>query len=113
MTNDRLPTEFTVMAQMRTTALEGVPLMIRRRGDRTSGVIVLKINRLDGTARVLTQVCYGDEYVWTPVSSNDPMPDSDAEKYLERQLDIDPDSWILEIEDKQGRHWFPGKVVNL
>jgi len=109
---EKLPTDLTVMAQMRTAALEGIPIIIRRRGDKTSGVIVLKINRLDGTSRVLTQVCYDDEFVWSPVSSNDPMPEAEAENYLSRQIDIDPDSWILEIEDKEGRHWFPGRVVN-
>jgi hypothetical protein len=32
---------------------------------------------------------------------------------MARQADIDPDAWLIEIEDKQGRIWFPGKVVVL
>ena len=108
---DGLPTDMLVSAQRRIAANEGIPLTIVRRGYSSVGTILLKINRLDGTARVLSQVRYDDELVWSPVSKTDPMDEKDAEAYLARQADIDPDLWIIEIEDKQGRHWFPGKVV--
>lgn len=108
---DDLPTEFLINAQRRIAAQEGVPLTVVRRGYSSVGTILLKINRLDGTARVLTRVRYNDELVWSPVSKTDPMDEKDAEAYLQRQAGIDPDLWIIEIEDKQGRHWFPGKVL--
>jgi len=41
------------------------------------------------------------------------MAENEAEGYLARQAEIDPDCWILEIEDRQGRHWFPGRVVTM
>ena len=106
-----LPTDFIVAAQIRRAAQEGVPIVVRHRGDGSSGVLILKINLLNGTARVLTQVRYGDRVMWSPVGKSDPMPESDAETYLARQKDIDPDSWILEIEDRRGRVWFEGKVL--
>jgi hypothetical protein len=108
-----LPTDFMISAQIRTAGREGVPITVLRHGHNASGTIILKINRLDGTARVLTQVRYNDELVWSPVSRTDPMAEADADSYLERQKQIDPDSWLIEIEDKQGRHWFPGKVITL
>ena len=111
MSDERLPTDFMIAAQIRTAAREGVPIIVRRRGDNSIGTIILKINLLNGTARVLTQVRFNDEIVWNPVSRTDPMNDVDAETYMNRQADIDPDSWLLEIEDKQGRHWFPGRIV--
>jgi hypothetical protein len=106
-----ISTELLISAQRRIAANEGVPLTIVRRGYNAVGTILLKINRLDGTARVLSQIRYNDELVWSPVSRTDPMPDRDAEAYLAKQANIDPDLWIVEIEDKQGRHWFPGKVI--
>lgn len=112
MDDDRLPTDFMISAQIRTAAREGVPIVVRRRGDNGIGTIVLKINLLNGTARVLTQVRFNDEIVWNPVNKTDPMNDVDAEKYMNRQAEIDPDSWLIEIEDKQGRHWFPGRIVS-
>lgn len=108
---NELPTELTVNAYTRIAAREGVPITVLRRGSDASGTIILKINRLDGSARVLTQIRYGDELVWSPVGRSDPMPEKDADKYLEGQARIDPDCWFLEIEDKQGRAWFPGKIM--
>ena len=106
-----MPTEMMINAQTRIAAREGVYITVARRGYDASGTVLLKINRLDGTARVLNQVRYEDELVWSPVSQTDPMDEKAAEAYLARQAAIDPDIWIIEIEDKQGRHWFPGKVV--
>jgi hypothetical protein len=111
--SDGLPTDLIIAAQIRTAAKEGVPITVRHRGDSSSGVIILKINRLNGTAHVLMQARYDEELVWSPVSRDDPMSEADAELYLKRQIDIDPDSWILEIEDHQGRHWFPERIVKL
>src|ERR1700743_2907850 len=106
MQEARLATELMINAQIRLAAREGIPITVLRHGDNSSGTIILKINRLDGTARVLTQGIYEEELVWTPGSRTDPMSEADADRYLEKQVRIDPDSWLLEIEDKQGRHWF-------
>ena len=111
MSND-LSTEMMVEIQRRTAAREGVPMVVVKRGYGSVGTLMLKINRLDGTARVLSQVRYDDELVWSPMGKSDPMPDRDADTYVTRQGEIDPDLWIIEIEDKQGRHWFPGKVIS-
>jgi hypothetical protein len=105
------PTDLLVSAQTRIAAEHGIPIVVRHRGDSSTGVIVLKINLLDGTARVLTQVRIDDELAWNSASPNDCMKDEDAERYLDQQIDIDPDAWVVEIEDRRGRHWFPGRVV--
>ncbi len=34
-----------------------------------------------------------------------------AAQYLERQVKFDPDIWIVEIEDRQGRTFVDEKVV--
>ncbi len=113
MANDTPHPAFLVSAQMRIAGREGVPMIVRRRGDENSGTIILKIDRLDGTAHVLAQARMGDEVVWNPVSRTDPMPEKEAERLFMRQADIDPDLWLVEIEDKQGRPWFPGRVITL
>jgi len=111
--DERPPTDFLVAAQTRIAAKEGVPIVVRHRGDASTGVIILKVNRLDGTSHVLTQVRLDDELVWSPASRTDPMTEEDAERYLERQADMDPDIWIIEVEDRKGRPWFPGRVVKV
>jgi hypothetical protein len=111
--NDRPPTGFLIAAQIRIAGREGVPITVRRRGDDASGAIILKINRLDGTAQVLVQARMGDEIVWSPAGRAGPVPEAEADRILDRQAAIDPDTWILEIEDRQGRPWFPGKVIQV
>lgn len=111
MTNLGLPTDMLINAHIRRAAREGITITVLRHGDNASGTIILKINRLNGTAHVLMQVRYEDESVWAPATRIDPMPEAEADLYLDRQAHIDPDSWILEIEDKLGRHWFEGRVV--
>jgi hypothetical protein len=110
---DNLPTDLMIAAQTRLAAQQGVPIVVRQRGGTASGALLVKINRLDGTAHVLTQARLDDEIVWTPVGRNDPMQDDAAERALARSIAMDPDLWVVEIEDRQGRTWFPGKVMKL
>ena len=113
MSDPRLATDLYVGAHIRTAARDGVPITVVRRGDPSSGSIILKINLLNGTARVLIEARFDDARVWTPATTTDPMDERDAEAYMQRQAAIDPDAWLVEIEDKQGRVWFPGKIVSL
>ena len=111
--SDVLPIDLLVSAQIRIAGREGVPIVVRQRGDDVNGTLLLKINLLNGTSRVINQMRVENELVWCPVSRTDPMPESDAETYLRRQAENDPDLWIVEVEDKQGRTWFPGRLISL
>ncbi|MFY9287466.1 MAG: DUF1491 family protein [Alphaproteobacteria bacterium] len=107
----RLPTDILTSAIIRTAAREGIAIVVRQRGDNANGAVLLKINKLDGTARVLSQARFDEEVIWNPVSRKDPMSEAEAEIYLEKQLRMDPDLWLIEIEDKEGRLWFPGRIA--
>ena len=107
----RLPTELWVSAHLRRGSAEGIAMTVARKGDRTRGTVLLKVNRLDGSASVLTQIRQYGQLVWTRGTGLDPVPEADADRYIERQLRFDPDLWVIEIEDRQGRHWFEGRVV--
>lgn len=110
---DTIPTDLLIASQIRRAATEGVPIVVRKRGHASSGSLMLKINRLDGTSHVYTQARMDDELIWTPVSRADPMKDDDAERTLGHYIDMDPDLWVVEIEDRAGRTWFPGRVIRL
>ncbi|MFA5040590.1 MAG: DUF1491 family protein [Bdellovibrionales bacterium] len=110
MRESGLPTAFYVSAVIREAAQEGVSVIVVHKGDAQSGTMILKINLLNGTSRVLIEARDGENRVWIPATSTDPMTDAAAEAYLSKQTAIDPDVWLIEIEDKRGRLWFPGKV---
>jgi hypothetical protein len=40
-----------------------------------------------------------------------PALEADAESYLGRQLKFDPDIWIVEVEDRDGRHFLDSVVA--
>ena len=79
--------------------------MVIRKGDPRAGAVLVKVvDRRAGIARLYSEATRGDgERVWMqPVASNE---EADLDAYAERALRIDPDVWIVEIDDAQGRHF--------
>jgi len=113
MRNAKLPTNLLVAAQIRIACASGITMLLRRRGEPSSGAIVLKIDLLNGKARVLTQIRLDDELAWAPASKTGIMTNEEAENYINAQINMDPDIWVVEIEDREGRHFFPGRIVSL
>lgn len=108
---ERLPTALWVMAHIRTADSQGVPMTLVRRGDRERGTVLVKVNRLDRSFVVLVQTRRDERLVWTRGTGSDPVDEAAADAYIERQIRYDPDLWVVEVEDRQGRHWFEGPVV--
>lgn len=111
MDEERLPTGLWVMAHIRAADAQGVPMTVVRRGDADRGTVILKINRLDRRFDVLVQVRRDERLVWSRASGAEPVEEAAADAYIERQLRYDPDLWVVEVEDRQGRPWFDGPVV--
>ncbi|MDD3182846.1 MAG: DUF1491 family protein [Alphaproteobacteria bacterium] len=109
--SDDLPTNLRISVQIRIAAKQGIPMMVVHKGDPNSGAIYLKSNRLDGTAEVFSQIRTNEGLAWLSATEGKGMPEREADDYLAQQLDFDPDMWIIEIEDRQGRHWFPEKIL--
>ena len=109
---EKLSTDLIVGATIRAAAMEGIAVTIIHKGEANSGSLLLKINKLDGSAEVLSQVQIDDEMAWMPASGA-PMEERDADTYIKDQISFDPDLWAIEIEDRQGRHWFDGEVLEV
>ena len=108
----RLKAALWVDAQVRVCNALAIPVYVVRRGDSDAGMVLIKLIREAGRATVLAPFRMEDDSLgWMRATGPEPVEDARAESYLARQLDIDPDSWIVEIEDPAGR-WQPdGKVV--
>ena len=112
MHDARLPTDTWVMAHVRRCIAEGIPAYVARRGDATGGTVLLKINRLDLGCVVLTQARDLDGRLgWLGALDGAAVGEAEADAYIARAVGRDPDLWVVEIEDRAGRHPFEGKVL--
>ena len=92
-----------VKAQIRRCDIEMIPIAVVRRGDADAGTIILKLNRMDGTCDVLSQTRDMEgRPAWMRPISAEPVPETNADDYIERQVGRDPDLWVVEVEDARG-----------
>jgi hypothetical protein len=109
---DRLKTRFQVQAAVRLGSTRNIPVVVARRGDEDAGVILLKLNRRDLGFEVLAQTRSGaGELVWQRVTGAMPVAEADADAYIARAVNRDPDVWVIEIEDRDAGPLFPGPIV--
>ncbi len=102
----RLKAEIWISAYLRRCAAEGAAAFVVRKGDQTAGTVLVKQNPLDGTATVFSPARSGEgEAIWMRGTGDTPVPEADADAYIARQTRIDPDLWVVEVEDRQGRHF--------
>ena len=107
----RLKSSIWVAAYLRRCQTEGVFGAVRRRGAEEAGAVFVKLALLDGNAMLYApapQTAYDDsrpiERVFT-ASPPQPVPEQAVEERLAKEIRFDPDVWIVEIEDKAGRHF--------
>jgi len=113
MFEPRLKSGIWVSALIRRCAAEQVPAMVVARGHESAGGIFVKVNHLDGNAEVFSQARKGDGgQIWMCATGPEPVVETDADAYIARQMKFDPDIWVVEIEDKKGRHFLETEVDN-
>jgi hypothetical protein len=109
----RLTSEFWVKAYLRRCAAEGVAAMQMRRGQSSSGAVLIRVNRLDGHSTVLVRGTLPDgRSGWLLGAGAARVSDAEADRYIDRQIKFDPDLWVIEVEDREGRH-FLGEPVEV
>src|ERR1700748_3476158 len=105
----RLRSDFWISAYLRRCGVEGAFAVLRRRGAPEAGAIFVKIDRLDGNAALFGPAPLGiderGERVFIRRHKEDWIDPAAAEERLQRELSYDPDLWIVEVEDRQGRNF--------
>src|SRR2546430_15948165 len=81
-------------------------------GAKGGGVFSVNPTRLDGTAELFgpapQSVFEGArpaDRLFNRCFTEQPVPDAKIEERLVRELRFDPDAWIIEGEDRSGRHF--------
>ncbi len=101
--SDRLTADFWVAAYLTRLRLADVPAFVVARGDATAGAVLVKLNTLDGQA-----ACYQRAFdlttgarAWVVLTRG---AEADVDAAVMRQRGFDPDLWVIEVEDRAGRH---------
>ncbi len=99
----RLTTDFWVQAYRARLEQLNIPAFVTSRGDATAGAILVKLNRLNGTAEVYQRSydLLADARTWVVLAEG---PETGVDEAIERQKATDPDLWVIEVEDREGRH---------
>src|SRR5258708_35676111 len=107
----RLKSAIWVAAYLRRCNGEGAFAAVRRRGAEEAGAIFVKLNRLDGTAELFgpaPQSAFDEaqpaDRAFSRCLVDQPVPEAKVEERITREIRFDPDAWVIEIEDRAGRH---------
>ncbi len=99
----RLTAEFWVQAYLARLRLQEIPAFVVAHGDDTAGAVLVKLNTLDGQATAFQRsfdLLTGDRR-WIELASG---PETGVDATIARQRGFDPDLWVIELEDREGRH---------
>lgn len=113
----RVTSEMWVSAMIAYVQSEGSSAQIARRGAAQSGAVAIKVvhpgpTPRDALATALTGASFGDgRSGWIWLVGPDPQPEPEVDARLEKQARFDPDLWILEIDDPQGRHFLQDPIA--
>lgn len=99
----RLTADIWVAAYLTRLRLADIPAFVVTRGDNTAGAVLVKLNTLDGQARAFQRSfdLMTGERAWVVLAEG---AEAAVDQALVRQRAFDPDLWVIEVEDRAGRH---------
>ena len=99
----RLTAQFWVQAYLARLRGRAIPAFVTAHGDDRSGAVLVKLNTLDGTATAFQRRfdLITDSRQWETLHAG---PEAEVDAAITRQRGYDPDLWVIEVEDRAGRH---------
>lgn len=112
MMMERLPTKVWVDALVRRAQVAGAAAFVLQSGDEERGDVLVKVARLDGTAAVYTPTMNldGDRIFLDLIVQGIGPDETGVDAYVRKARDRDRDLWVIEIEDRDGRHFLTEPV---
>lgn len=112
----RLTSSLWVAAYLRRCACVDVPAVVERRGDMSAGTIFIKVDLLNGTGFLFAPAPQSLLSVdgargWIMLNGGEAVSFADLEAYMIRELEFDPDLWIVVLEDRMGRHFLEDEFL--
>jgi hypothetical protein len=99
----RLTARFWVDAYLARLRLADIPAFVVVHGDDTGGAVLVKLNTLDGKAHLYQRSIdlMTGQRAWVTLADGD---EAGVDATIARQRGFDPDLWVVEVEDREGRH---------
>ncbi len=95
----RLKTDIRVSALIRRCDMQAIGAVVTARGDRDAGALLVKLCGRARDAVVLSQTRRPDGTLgWLRATGATPVAESEADAYIARQRQYDPDLWVVEVE---------------
>lgn len=109
----RLPTHVWVEAELRRLSDRGIGVYVAHRGDKMGGMVLQKVSNLAGECRLLgLQRDLLGKLVWINVLQDEVVEEREADAYIRKAVERDPDLWVIEIEDRAMQTIFGGSVFS-
>ncbi|TCS61932.1 hypothetical protein EDD52_110106 [Primorskyibacter sedentarius] len=99
----RLTADFWVHAYLARLRLHDIPAFVTAHGDDTAGAVMVKLNTLDGRAQAFQRSfdLMSGARAWVTLAEG---LEAEVDAAIARQRQFDPDLWVIEVEDREGRH---------
>ena len=109
---DRLPTRLWVEALIHRAEVAGAAGFVVQHGDDRRGDVLVKVSQLDGQAAAFVPSMDLDgNRVFRNLATQGVGPEEKAvDEYVARARQRDSDLWVVEIEDREGRHFLTEPV---
>lgn len=102
MAEPRLASGLWVAAYLNRLRLAAIPAYLVRRGDETSGAVMVKLATMDGQAKAFVRRWdfASDTRQWQVLAEGE---EREVDALLSREGERDRDLWVIEVEDRLGR----------
>ncbi|MES1202497.1 MAG: DUF1491 family protein [Pseudomonadota bacterium] len=112
MAVEELKTWIWAQALIRRAQVSGAFATVARRGDSDAGAVLVKVAMMNGKAKLFAPAQDGEgERIWLNLSQGALGEEEAAiDAYARKRGETDPDLWVIEIEDRHGRHFLTEPV---
>ncbi|GGD09236.1 DUF1491 family protein [Aquisalinus flavus] len=108
----RIKTAIFVDAWRRRCQQGGAFATVLRRGDGDAGMVAVRVYQRGEPMRVWMETRdINGERAWRDLTRGG-ASEQEADRLLEREVSFDPDLWIVEVEDREGRPFLQEKLLD-
>jgi len=103
----KLKSQLLVNAAMRLADKAVIPFYVLQKGDPDSGIIFIEVEEDAHHSRLYTSaINFEGVYEYRAISGDAPLLRMDIQQMIEREIDRDPDCWVISVVGEKGLQLF-------